>query len=1022
MPLRGYFAKQALNSYERKELLSMSFRFSLHGIWDFKLDCEKQGLEAHYELQEFEDTILLPTTVSEAKKGTPDSKAETGYLTDPYEMSGYSWYRKTITLPFSDPSDLEGKQFELKLERTRISYVWVDGIFAGSFDSFIAGHTYDLTSFVKTLHPVITIMISNTDYKVPGGHLTSPDTQTNWNGILGEISLTIREGLRIGAVQTTCSYEDRSVLLRLPILNSLTGSCNAKILVTPVLCHLRKNYSQTDQVIPDNASLEELVETTVLTGEQTIYAVDIKPGENHFDLLIDLSRSGKLWDEEDPYLYRLDVTVVSEDNASIADTASVLTGIRSFTSDGTHFRINGRKTFLRGKHDGMIFPLTGYAPMTVSGWLHVMKISKDFGINHYRFHTCCPPEAAFTAADLLGIYLQPEIPFWGTFNGPTDEGYRKEAQDFLEAEGFRMLENFSNHPSYCMMSMGNELWGNVSALNELLGKYKAFRPHILFTQGSNNFQWVPNIQPNDDFFSGVRFTLDRQIRGSYAMCDKPLGHIQTAAPDTCFNYDAAIRPSYMSAATEISSDGTVEIQYGTGVKRVTLTEAQEGLIPNIPVVSHEIGQYETYPDFTEIEKYTGVLQARNFIEFRRRLEAKGMADQAHDFFVNSGALAVACYKNELETALRSSYLAGFQILDIQDFSGQGTALVGVLNAFMENKGLITAREWRRFCSGAVLQAEFRSFVLTSEQIFPVTATLSYFCRDSLPACKLICSLTDKDNVVIDARSALISSIQENGRHVLGQFSMEIPLTETPKELRLTIELEGTGVENSYTLWAFPALTPQNISCVMKSETAEWFSSVCNDPAQDCRNVCRSSELPALAKCTKSCLLFLSKEENQSSIEGTYCTDFWCYPMFRNISLSMNREVPVGTMGLLIQKNHAALKDFPCESYTTPQWHSIVNASRSTILDDTSILPIVQTIDNFDRNHRLGTLYEIYLTDLDLGVLVCTSDLPKLIQDGRAEAAALYRSLVSYLPCLSETRVEKYSLTYNGFQTLLSGKK
>ena len=229
--------------------------------------------------------------------------------------------------------------------------------------------------------------------------------------------------------------------------------------------------------------------------------------------------------------------------------------------------------------------------------------------------------------------------------------------------------------------------------------------------------------------------------------------------------------------------------------------------------------------------------------------------------------------------------------------------------------------------------------------------------------------------------------------------MQIPAIETPNALRLTIELEGTGIENSYKLWAYPALS--------------------NNLPEGCRPAMHCNELPALAQHTKSCLLFLPKEENKSSIEGTYCTDFWCYPMFRSISLSMNKEVPVGTMGLLIQREHAALKDFPCESYTTPQWYSIVNASRSTILDDTTILPIVQTIDNFDRNHRLGLLYEIYLTDHDLGVLVCTSDLPSLIQDCRPEAEALYRSLVSYLPHLSETRAEKYAISYDNFKTLIS---
>jgi hypothetical protein len=63
-----------------------------------------------------------------------------------------------------------------------------------------------------------------------------------------------------------------------------------------------------------------------------------------------------------------------------------------------------------------------------------------------------------------------------------------------------------------------------------------------------------------------------------------------------------------------------------------------------------------------------------------------MLDWADDFFYTSGKLSVQCYKEELEAAARTKRLAGYQILDIQDFSGQGTALVGILDAFMDNKG------------------------------------------------------------------------------------------------------------------------------------------------------------------------------------------------------------------------------------------------------------------------------------------------------------------------------------------------
>lgn len=1064
----------------------MNIVINLQGEWDFRLDKEKEGLASHFEVQAFDDTIRLPGTVSQAKKGTPHDRVDTGHLTDPYEMEGYSWYRKTVTLPLQDLSELAGKHFELLLERTRISYVWIDDTFVGSFDSFVGRHRYDLTGFIKTLTPAITVMVSNTDYKVPGGHMTSPDTQTNWNGILGEITLTLREAVRFGAIDARCCYEKKGVQLHIPI--QYDGFCPspARIHIQPVLCRLKDIYAARDRIIPEGGNYEDLVEQQPLPEETGRFDVTLQPGSNRFDLFLDLSRSAMLWDEEDPYVYRLNLSCRStlqhgavpentgdrgsteNQGSAVCDTAAVWCGLRSFTAGKTHFYINGRKTFLRGKHDGMIFPMTGYAPMDVSGWLHVMKIARDHGINHYRFHTCCPPEAAFIAADLLGIYMQPEISFWGTFNGPKDEGYDREAQAFLEAEGFRMLEAFSCHPSFCMMSMGNELWGNAAALDELLAKYKAFRPDILFAQGSNNFFWTPNIQPHDDFFSGVRFTVDRQIRGSFAMCDAPLGHVQTAVPGTRFNYDQSIRPSRAALPSEASADAaasaeeqTVEIQYRTGVKRVKLSEASAELIPEVPVISHEVGQYETYPDFSEIPKYTGVLKARNLEEFRRRLEEKDMLPLARDFFLNSGALAVACYKDELETALRSSQLAGFQLLDIQDFTGQGTALVGVLNAFMENKGLISAADWRRFCSDAVIQAEFDSYVVISEDTLRFTISLSYFRKSPLSCDRLVYSLTDSDGSVITRVETFVTGMVERGlpsetetvfrqgTYVLGDFCLALPKVTRPDSLTLTVSLTGseipsenmgsadinadsadTGspngcpenakaspdpedISNSYRLWIYPK-TEENVELPSRTPAeppidAQYVHSagsgfpnnhfpIGNFPD----NVLFSTDsLPTAARSHRACLLFLSPEENKASIEGTYCTDFWCYPMFHSISVSAGKEVPVGTMGLFIRKGHAALSGFPCETYTTPQWHSIIAASRSTILDGTAVLPIVQTIDNFDRNHRLGLIYEIYLEDLSLGLLVCTCDLPCLMREGRPEAFALYGSLLAYLPRLAE---------------------
>ena len=145
--------------------------------------------------------------------------------------------------------------------------------------------------------------------------------------------------------------------------------------------------------------------------------------------------------------------------------------------------------------------------------------------------------------------------------------------------------------------------------------------------------------PNDDFYVSWQVRWQK-IRGSYAAVDTPLGHIQVGPPGTDKDYTREIK----------------------GVA--------------VPVVSHEIGEYQVYPDYREIDKYTGVVRARNFEIFRDRLKQNGMLDQADDFFRASGALAVLCYREDIEAALRTRGFGGFQLLDLQDFSGQGTALVG----------------------------------------------------------------------------------------------------------------------------------------------------------------------------------------------------------------------------------------------------------------------------------------------------------------------------------------------------------
>lgn len=140
----------------------------------------------------------MPDTTSLAEKGTSSDVRETGFLTDLYLFEGYAWYFKEISL---DNEDL-GKTIFLNLERTRLSKVWINNEFAGEADSLATPHRYNLPGFIKNKDFRLAVLVSNTDYPAKSVHLTSPDTQTNWNGIISDISLNIYDSIYIQDIKT----------------------------------------------------------------------------------------------------------------------------------------------------------------------------------------------------------------------------------------------------------------------------------------------------------------------------------------------------------------------------------------------------------------------------------------------------------------------------------------------------------------------------------------------------------------------------------------------------------------------------------------------------------------------------------------------------------------------------------------------------------------------------------------------------------------------------------------------------
>ena len=641
-------------------------------------------------------------------------------------------------------------------------------------------------------------------------------------------------------------------------------------------------------------------------------------------------------------------------------TGTVLPCFKDFHIEGAHFYANGHPVFLRGKHDAAVWSLTGHVDMTVEGWMKYLGTCKEYGINHVRFHSWCPPEAAFVAADSLGIYLQPELPFWGSFDDK-DETLMK----FLHQEGENFLREYGHHPSFRMMALGNELWGSIDKMKEFVDDFRKIAPDKYYTFGSNYYLGYQGVKEGMDYFTTCRIggegwgKYNTHTRGSFSFADAyDGGMINHFHPNTSMNFDEAC-DKWASPQPWQKKDGKA----------------------GIPIISHETGQFQTYPDFLEIKKYTGVLYPYNFEIFRRRLAAAGMLSQADDFHKASGLWSVKLYKADIEMDLQTKNMAGFQLLDIQDYPGQGSAFVGILDAFMESKGITTSEEWRQWCSPVVPLLEVEKFCFEDGEKIQAKVKVANYGGSSLYGKKLKWKIGDAEGVmnIFTYAEGLIDV------GILDEYAS----ADKPTKLNVSLNIEGTEARNSYELWVYPKKAMEKKGVIIARDLNQEVVKVLEKGGKVLWMPTASSHFVAADDT-------LSQADNATpyTVGGLFQTDYWNYRMFKTICENNKKKVSPGTLGILTNPEHPIFKGFPTEMHTNWQWFPVIKESHPLVLDNFSkdYRPIVQVIDNNERNHKLGLVMEWKVGAGKL--LVCMSDLEKAAK--YPEGKAFYQSVIDYM--------------------------
>ena len=828
---------------------------------------------------------------------------------------GVAWYQRDVKIP----KNWAGQRVVLSLERPHWeTTVWLDGLLIGTNDSLATPHEYDLGQLALGMH-TLTVRVDNRMIIDIGenSHAISDHTQGDWNGVVGKIELRATPLVWLDDVQVYPDVERKSALVKIHIGNDTGEAGSGELSI----------------------------------GKQTEPADwDSRGGDASMEVA--LGNDAQLWDEFHPALQHLTVTLQSPER----DSREITFGLREISADGTQFLINGRKTFIRGTLECCVFPTTGHPPTDVESWKRVIRVAKSYGLNLIRFHSYCPPEAAFEAADELGMYLQVET-CWA--NQSTTLGDGKPVDQWVYQETDRILKYYGNHPSFVLMPYGNEPGGqNV-------------------TRGKNG---------NYDYRSGFAGFLATYVE-----------HFKVLDPRRLWT-SASGWPQIPENQFDITPDPRTQA-WGAGLKsRInarppeTATDYRDYIQKrDVPVISHEIGQWCVYPNFAEIPKYTGYLKPENFEIFHAQLDANGMGNLAHQFLLASGKLQLLCYKEDIESALRTLGMGGFELLGLTDFPGQGTALVGVLDPFWGDKGYVTASEWRHFCGTTVPLARLVKRVFTTDEKLEAGLEVAHFgpapLTDAVTTWKLV-----SDRGEVFAQGELPAKTISVGNGIpLGHVSIDLKNVAAPAECKLVVGVAGTKFENGWDIWVYPAQLPPAPTNILVTDKFDAAAQTCLQAGGKVLLTIPGNEV---------------RDYKKDPVKLGFSSIFW------NTAWT-GRQAPT-TLGILCDPKSPALAEFPTEFYGNWQWWYLIHRAGALRLDllPKGVEPIVRVIDDWVTAHPLGLVIE---GKVGMGkIVVCGFDLTR--DAGDPVSRQMRASLVDYMN--SKAFAPKTGLTAGQIESLV----
>ena len=864
--------------------------------------------------------VILPGTLDTNNIGEKEKENIATRLTRKHTYEGEAvFFRKVIISDFS-----ENERLFFEVERARCLRLKVNGKEVSPFTqgTLSTPYIFEITDFIQAEN-IFEVISDNSYPGLPHNAIThssaaTDETQTNWNGLLGFIRVR-----------------------REPVC-----------FISSFLIRPKGNEAQIDITISSSVDYAgEIVITSHAFTDTLHFPFQIKKNtEMTLSEKVTICETALFWDEYDGNLYSVSASIGTD------YTSKVQFGIRDFGINKDYrLTLNNRPIFIRSEANCCEFPETGHMPLTVSEWKKVLETFKSYGVNFMRFHSHCPPDAAFTAADQMGILMQPELSHWNPFTAFEDD----ESYSYYAYEIKQILATYGNHPSFVMLTYGNELSAGElghQRMGELLDMAKELDQTKLYANSSNAHLGYIGPDQKSDVCTAQIAKDWLPLRGIFGggKAGDIHGPINEEYPSTLLNYD----------------EGVAYIHEHFGQ----------------PVFGFEVGQFEVLPEFTEIDDFKGITIPRNYEMIRENAQEKGFLPQWEEFVEATGELALIGYREEIEAVLRTEGMSGLSLLGLQDFPGQGTALVGMLNAHLQPKPYDFARpeKFQRFFTSILPLLLMSKYTYYKNEILEAEIKLAHYGKEPISD-SFFWKITDSASKEIMSCGNFESAAYQPGKlHCIGKICTDLSFCE--KATRYDIQLKIGAYENSYPVWIYPEkkiVAPQNILVAPHLDDA------------------------AVTALEMGKIVFLSPEATlealPKSISGQFTTDFWSVGSFPS---------QTGSMGCLINTDHPAIKNFPSEKHTNWQWWAMTKKGRPMILPQ-KIKPIITVMDCYSRLKHMGLLFEAKVSN---GKILFSS-MGLLENQDKPEVSALINNLFVYMS--SEEFQPETILELKDVQELLS---